>query len=164
MSAGERRRVGAWGGQRGAVPAAGPLQRERLGRPHVLRGTVPPLGVLRRRSDGARGREALRVQPGARDAEQGLERIDLLKINVEKSELNVLRGLGPEDWPKIRQLVIEVDLQENLAPITALLEGHGFEVLVEQDPLLRKTELCYVYAIRPSVGHAGRLLRHESPR
>ena len=95
-------------------------------------------------------------------AEQGLERIDLLKINVEKSELNVLRGLGPDDWPKIRQLVIEVDLQENLAPITALLEGHGFEVLVEQDPLLRKTELCYVYAIRPSAGPAGRLVRHES--
>jgi amino acid adenylation domain-containing protein/FkbM family methyltransferase len=97
-------------------------------------------------------------------AEQGLERIDLLKINVEKSELNVLRGLRPHDWPKIRQLVIEVDLQENLAPITALLEGHGFEVLVEQDPLLRKTELCYVYAIRPSAGDAGRLVRHESSR
>jgi acyl carrier protein len=86
----------------------------------------------------------------------------LLKINVEKSELNVLRGLGPDDWPKIRQLVIEVDLQENLGPITALLEGHGFEVLVEQDPLLRKTELCYVYAIRPSARHADRLVRHES--
>ena len=97
-------------------------------------------------------------------AEQGLERIDLLKINVEKSELNVLRGVESRDWPKIRQLVIEVDLQENLAPITALLEGHGFEVLVEQDPLLRKTELCYVYAIRPSAGHAGRLVRHESSR
>ena len=97
-------------------------------------------------------------------AEQGLERIDLLKINVEKSELNVLRGLGPEDWPKIRQLVIEVDLQENLAPITALLEGHGFEVLVEQDPLLRQTELCYVYAIRPSAGQTGRLVRHDTAR
>ena len=97
-------------------------------------------------------------------AEQGLERIDLLKINVEKSELNVLRGLGPDDWPKIRQLVIEVDLQENLGPITALLEGHGFEVLVEQDPLLRQTELCYVYAIRPSAEDAGRLVRHDSSR
>ena len=97
-------------------------------------------------------------------AEQGLERIDLLKVNVEKSELNVLRGICPDDWNRIRQLVVEVDLQENLAPITALLEGHGFEVLVEQDPLLRKTELCYVYAIRPSAGTAGRLARHDSSR
>jgi amino acid adenylation domain-containing protein/FkbM family methyltransferase len=94
--------------------------------------------------------------------EQGLERIDLLKINVEKSELNVLRGLSASDWPKIRQLVIEVDLKENLKPITTLLESHGFEVLVEQDPLLRKTELCYVYAIRSSGDSARRLVRHDS--
>jgi amino acid adenylation domain-containing protein/FkbM family methyltransferase len=89
-------------------------------------------------------------------AEQGIERVDLLKINVEKSELDVLQGVSPGDWPRIRQLVIEVDLQQNLRPIVALLERNGYEVLVEQDPLLRKTELCYVYAIRPSA--AGRRL------
>ena len=92
-------------------------------------------------------------------AEQGIDRIDLLKINVEKSELDVLRGLGPGDWPKIRQLVIEVDEREKLEPITALLEQHGYEFLVEQDPLLNKTELCYVYAIRPSAGC--RLVRQQ---
>jgi amino acid adenylation domain-containing protein/FkbM family methyltransferase len=95
-------------------------------------------------------------------AEQDLDRIDLLKINVEKSELNVLRGLGSHDWPRIRQLVIEVDIEENLAPITTLLEEQGFEVLVEQDPLLRKTELCYVYAIRPSADGERRLVRDQS--
>lgn len=82
-------------------------------------------------------------------AELGLEQIDLLKINVEKSELDVLLGLSTDDWPKLRQLVIEVDQQENLEPITALLQRHGFQVAVEQDPLLRNTELCYVYAKRP---------------
>ena len=35
-------------------------------------------------------------------AEQGLERIDLLKINVEKSELDVLQGISPGDWLKIQ--------------------------------------------------------------
>jgi amino acid adenylation domain-containing protein/FkbM family methyltransferase len=93
-------------------------------------------------------------------AEERIERIDLLKINVEKSELDVLLGLSAADWPKIRQLVIEVDRQQNLAPITTLLERQGFEVLVEQDPLLRKTELCYVYAIRPSP--AARLIRDQA--
>jgi len=83
-------------------------------------------------------------------AEEGIDRIDLLKINVEKSELDVLMGLGPADWPKIRQLVVEVDLKESLEPVTRLLERNGFDVLVEQDPLLKKTELCYVYAIRRS--------------
>jgi len=93
-------------------------------------------------------------------ADESIERIDLLKINVEKSELDVLLGLGHADWPKVRQLVIEVDLQSNLEPITSLLEQQGFEMLVEQDPLLRSTDLCYVYAVRPS---AGRGLIREQP-
>jgi amino acid adenylation domain-containing protein/FkbM family methyltransferase len=93
-------------------------------------------------------------------AEEGIDQIDLLKINVEKSELDVLLGLQAGDWPKIRQIVIEVDQQQNLMPIQALLEQHGFEYLVEQDPLLRKTELCYVYAIRPSAENGG-LVRQQ---
>jgi FkbM family methyltransferase len=96
-------------------------------------------------------------------AAEGLDRIDLLKINVEKSELDVLLGVSPDDWPKVRQLVVEVDRQESLQPITNLLEQHGFEVLVEQDPLLRKTELCYVYAIRPSPGGGGPRLSRQQP-
>src|SRR5262249_49206258 len=95
-------------------------------------------------------------------AEHRLERIDLLKINVEKSELEVLQGLATSDWAKIRQMVIEVDLQESVDPIVALLEGHGFEVLVEQDPLLRDTALCYVYAIRPpALPRDPRLIREQ---
>jgi acyl carrier protein len=94
-------------------------------------------------------------------AEQSLERIDLLKINVEKSELDVLQGISSGDWPKIHQLVIEVDLKQNLEPVTALLEQHGFEWVVEQDPLLKKTELCYVYAIRPSAERPG-LIRQQA--
>jgi amino acid adenylation domain-containing protein/FkbM family methyltransferase len=93
-------------------------------------------------------------------AGEGIERIDLLKINVEKSELDVLLGLSLGDWPKIRQLVIEVDQRANLGPITLLLERHGFDVLVEQDPLLRRTDLCYVYAIRPSAGRG--LIRQQA--
>ncbi|MCL5670654.1 MAG: amino acid adenylation domain-containing protein [Acidobacteria bacterium] len=92
--------------------------------------------------------------------EEGIERIDLLKINVEKSELDVLRGLGPEDWTRIQQLVIEVDEHEKLEPITGLLEQHGYDFLVEQDHLLKNTDLCYVYAIRPSSGR--RLIRQQT--
>lgn len=94
-------------------------------------------------------------------AEEGIERVDLLKINVEKSELDVLKGIAPDDWRKIRQLVIEVDQAGNLEPITSLLAQHGYEFVVEQDPLLRNTELCYVYAIRPCA--AGRLIRQQAP-
>ena len=94
-------------------------------------------------------------------AEHALERIDLLKVNVEKSELDVLCGLGAEDWPRIRQLVIEVDQQAHVEPIKALLEQHGYDVLVDQDPLLRRTDLCYVYAVRPTAGR--RLIRNQPP-
>ena len=92
-------------------------------------------------------------------AEQGIERIDLLKVNVEKSELDVLLGIEARDWPKIRQLVVEVDEHKSLGPILQLLARHGYETLVEQDALLRDTDLCYVYAIRPSA--EGRLVRDQ---
>jgi amino acid adenylation domain-containing protein/FkbM family methyltransferase len=89
-------------------------------------------------------------------AEQAIERIDLLKINVEKSEHEVLLGLGAGDWPKIRQMVIEVDRSASLEPIRSLLAGHGFDVRVEQDPLLRNTELHYVYARHHGDGQLAR--------
>ena len=95
-------------------------------------------------------------------AARGIGQIDLLKINVEKSELDVLHGLSESDWPKIRQLVIEVDTEANLRPIVSLLTDHGFDVAVEQDDLLKRTHLCYVYAIRQSDERA-QLVRHQFP-
>jgi non-ribosomal peptide synthase protein (TIGR01720 family)/FkbM family methyltransferase len=83
-------------------------------------------------------------------AEENVPYIDLLKINVEKSELDVLRGITDEDWKKIRQIVMEVDVEENLTAIVSLLEQQGYELVVEQDVLLEQTQLRYVYAIRPS--------------
>jgi iturin family lipopeptide synthetase A len=95
-------------------------------------------------------------------AENAIDQIDLLKINVEKSELDVLLGLSETDWPRIRQLVIEVDTESNLHPIVSLLTDHGFDVAVEQDELLKRTHLRYVYAIRQSA-EGTRLVRHQFP-
>jgi acyl carrier protein len=72
----------------------------------------------------------------------------------------VLQGIEDADWPKISQIVLEVDLNEHLAPITALLKKHGYEYVIEQDALLDGTELCYIYAIRPSSGR--RLVRRQT--
>jgi acyl carrier protein len=82
--------------------------------------------------------------------EEGIESIDLLKINVEKSELDVLTGIKEADWAKIKQIVVEADTKANLRAISLLLEEHGYELAIEQDVLLKNTELCYVYAVRPS--------------
>jgi amino acid adenylation domain-containing protein/FkbM family methyltransferase len=85
-------------------------------------------------------------------AEHRIERIGLLKVNAEKAELEVLRGIGEAHWPQIDQAVIEVDREAHLGPVVSLLEAHDFQVLVDQDPLLERTELRYVYAARRGSG------------
>lgn len=112
-------------------------------------------GRLRRSAVRARLRPLAQVI-----AEERIERIDLLKVNVEKSELDVLRGLERGDWDRVRQIVVEVDRAENLSPVIALLERHGFDWCVEQDPSLAQTELRYAYAIRRG---AGKLVGARSP-
>ncbi len=84
--------------------------------------------------------------------EHGVERIDLLKIDVEKSELDVLAGIAEEDWPKIRQVVVEVhDLDGRLRRVEADLAARGFRVVAEQDRELGGTSLYNLYAVRPEV-------------
>src|SRR6266550_718609 len=84
--------------------------------------------------------------------EEGIERIDLLKIDVEKSELDVLAGIEEDDWTKISQIVIEAhDVNGNVARIGQLLHGHGFDVIAEQDRYLRGSSLYNVYASRNSL-------------
>jgi len=39
--------------------------------------------------------------------ENGIERIDLLKVDAEKSESDVLAGIHEDDWRKIQQIVME---------------------------------------------------------
>jgi len=80
-------------------------------------------------------------------AEYGVERIGLLKIDVEKSELDLLRGIAASDWPRIRQVVAEVyDDGARLAEALRLLRRHGFRTVVEQDERLRGTPVHMVYA------------------
>ena len=84
--------------------------------------------------------------------EHNVKRIDLLKIDVEKSELDVLAGIGPAEWQKIEQLVIEVhDLDGRLEQVTTLLGQQGFDITVEQDEWLRETELYNIYARRTAL-------------
>ncbi|MFL6199525.1 MAG: MupA/Atu3671 family FMN-dependent luciferase-like monooxygenase [Thermoanaerobaculia bacterium] len=82
--------------------------------------------------------------------ELGVERIDLLKVDVEKSELKVLAGIADEDWPKIRQIVLEVHSRELLEQTSAVLAARGYELAV--DELIPTGEwgeaVWMVYAVR----------------
>ncbi len=85
--------------------------------------------------------------------ERGVERIDLLKIDVEKSELEVLGGIDQADWPKIRQVVVEVhDVDGRLDTVRSLLVRHGFSLACEQETALRRTGLYNLYATRAAAG------------
>jgi len=83
--------------------------------------------------------------------EQGIDRVDLLKVDVQKAELEVLTGIDDADWDRIRQLVVEVhDVAGRLAAITGDLERRGFAVTAEQDPLFAGSIMWNVYARRPA--------------
>lgn len=78
--------------------------------------------------------------------EERVERIDLLKIDVQKSELDVLRGIEPNDWHRIRSIAIEIhDTDGRVDTVAHLLKGHGYDVVVEQDPLYRGTGIFLLY-------------------
>ncbi len=82
--------------------------------------------------------------------EHAVERIDLLKIDAERSELEILAGLDAADWPKVRQVVLETQEDDGaLGRVTALLEARGFRVAVSRDTGMQAGSLCKVFAVRP---------------
>jgi len=86
-----------------------------------------------------------------------IQAIDLLKLDVEKSECLVLEGIRSEHWSMIRQLAVEVDGDTNLILIKNLLLEYGYEVhvdeLVMSDATTAKEENTYMlYAVNPEFG------------
>ena len=86
--------------------------------------------------------------------EQGVGQIDLLKVDVQRAELEVLEGIRGEDWQKIKQVVMEVHdgvgeaSEGRVEQIRALLEEQGFVVVSEQDELLVGTDRHNLYGWR----------------
>ncbi|WP_206795366.1 non-ribosomal peptide synthetase [Amycolatopsis sp. MtRt-6] len=93
----------------------------------------------------------LRTLSGLID-ETGVGRIDLLKVDVEKSELDVLLGVRTEHWAMIGQVLLEVhDQDDRTARVRELLTAQGFEVTETVHPMLAGTGLISVHATRPGV-------------
>jgi amino acid adenylation domain-containing protein/FkbM family methyltransferase len=96
--------------------------------------------------------------------EERVEWIDLLKVDVQRAEMDVLRGLCEEDWAKVWQVVLEVHDGEGqasegmLREMRGLLEAHGFSVEAEQDELLKGTDRWNLYARKKgyAAAHAAR--------
>lgn len=83
-------------------------------------------------------------------AEFDVQRIDLLKVDVEKAELDVLLGIVNGDWPKIHQVVMEVhDIDGRVAAIRQLLTAQGIDkIVIDQETVLRGSNVFNLYARR----------------
>jgi len=91
--------------------------------------------------------------------ENQIERIDLLKIDAEKSEIDIISGIEERDWPKIDQIVIEVHDRTHVAvkQIEDLLIERGYRCVVEQETLLEHAGLVNLYATRREADGEDRL-------
>jgi FkbM family methyltransferase len=87
--------------------------------------------------------------------EVGVRRIDLIKIDAQRAEYDVLKGISDRHWPLIQQITMEVHDEDGsptegrVKQITELLAWQGFRVSVEVEEMLRGTGRYAVYAIRP---------------
>ncbi|REE96807.1 FkbM family methyltransferase [Thermomonospora umbrina] len=82
--------------------------------------------------------------------EHDIDRIDLLKIDVEGAETEVLRGIEERHWPLIRQAVLEVEgWAANHAIVEEFFTSHGFKVIAEEAPV-ESADIGMVFAFAQS--------------
>ncbi|OUS47132.1 methyltransferase FkbM domain-domain-containing protein [Ostreococcus tauri] len=75
----------------------------------------------------------------------GLDVVDVLKIDVERAELDVLRGVSDAHWPRFRSVVCEChDVDGSLDAVLRLLRAHFADVTVT--PLFGRAALFIVRA------------------
>jgi len=78
-----------------------------------------------------------------------IDRIDLLKIDAEQAEDFILAGLGEEDWPKVRQIIVECHYGEaRTQVIVDMFQRRGFRTTIDSNPAF--PTLFIVYAVRAS--------------
>jgi FkbH-like protein len=82
-------------------------------------------------------------------AEYGIDRVDLLKIDAEGSEIGILTGIQDRHWPLIRQIVAEVHSLADADAIRDLLRQREFDVVADMsNELLRDTGFVHLFARR----------------
>lgn len=79
----------------------------------------------------------------------GLERVHLLKIDVERAELSVLEGISNDTWTKLDQVVVEVHGTNSLSQLQQRFQERSFQNIdVEQNASLLGTDLYTMFARR----------------
>jgi len=98
--------------------------------------------------------------------ENGLPRVDLLKVDAEKCELEILRGIDDCLWSIINQVVVEVHdrSRQALEEVQSILAARGFICAAEEEILLAGSGLFNVYATRPDRGAQARVEQSQTER
>lgn len=74
--------------------------------------------------------------------EARVDEVALLKVDVEGAELDVLRGISPKSWRRVRQIVLEGhDEDGRLETIKQLLQAHDFDVFVDTPEIAKERGL-----------------------
>jgi FkbM family methyltransferase len=104
--------------------------------------------VVGKKLDGAERYECRLASLSSVLWNERLAKVDLLKIDAERCELEILSGIEAEDWPKLRQVVVEAHDRPMAVQLEQLLGRHGFRVLVEQETQFEDSEIYNLYARR----------------
>jgi polyketide synthase PksN len=83
-------------------------------------------------------------------ATEGITRVALAKIDVERAENAIIAGIADSDWPKIDQIVVEVHDQGNREHevMAEMLKGRGYGVGLFTEPTLKNSDIYVVVAKR----------------
>ena len=88
--------------------------------------------------------------------EEGIDKIDILKVDVEGAELDVMKGMTAADWKMVQTFAVEVhdgDRIRNLAGVREILVENGFtDIRQVQDPSCIDIKLYQLVATRPAAG------------
>ena len=79
-----------------------------------------------------------------------IDKISLLKIDAEKSELEIITGIEDCHWPMIDQIVVEIHdrTRKVVREIEETLTQKGYRCSVEEEELLKSSGLYNIYASR----------------
>lgn len=81
--------------------------------------------------------------------ERSLTCIDLLKVDVEGAEEAVLQGIEDEHWPRIQQIVVELEhFEQRLDSVGGDLQDRGFTVKTLQEEAQAAGDYGLVFGVR----------------
>ena len=83
-------------------------------------------------------------------SELGITKIDLLKIDAERCEADIVRGINEEHWGIIERVAMEIHETEdfNAGDMCALLQSKGFRVEMAEQRKEEEVGICNLHATR----------------